>query len=88
MSIFVKEKKVITCPLECPMSILLICPNVLYQVSDCIWIKLVYALPCVKGKTSVLNYMMGGKKKKIMFEAYNIVLEHFFLYNVPNYYCI
>lgn len=41
-----------------------------------------YALPSVKGKTSVLNYMTGGEKK-IMFEAYNIVLEHFFLYNVP-----
>lgn len=48
MSIFVKEK-VIKCPLECPMSILLICPNVLYQVSDCIWIKLVYAFPSFKG---------------------------------------
>ncbi len=35
-----------------------------------------------KGKTSVLNYMTGGKKK-ITFEAYNIVLEHFFLYHVP-----
>lgn len=41
-----------------------------------------YALPSVKGKTSVLNYMTGGEKK-IMFEAYNIVLEHFFLYNIP-----
>lgn len=60
MSIFVKEKKVTTCPLECPLSILLICPNILYQVSDCIWIQLVYALPSVKGKTSVLNYMTGG----------------------------
>ena len=52
----------------------------IYQVSDCIWIQLVYARsihPSVKGKTSVLNYMTGGKKK-IMFEAYNIVLEHFF----------
>lgn len=49
MSIFVKEK-VITCSIECLMSILLICPNVLYQVSDCIWIPLVYALPSVKGK--------------------------------------
>lgn len=76
MSIFVKEKKVITCLLECLLSILLICPNVFYQVSDCI------CTSSVKGKTSVLNYMKGGKKK-IMCEAYSIVLEHFFLYNVP-----
>lgn len=50
------------CPLECPMSILLICPNVLYRVGDCIWIQLMYALPSVEGKTSALNYMTGGKK--------------------------
>lgn len=63
MSIFVKEKQVIMCPLECPMSILLICPNILYEVSDCIWI--VYALPSVTGKTSVLNYMTGGGKDDV-----------------------
>lgn len=68
------------CPLECPMSILLTCPSVLYQLyADPARVN---ALQSVQGKTSALNNATGGEDG-IMFEAYNIVLEHFFFYDVP-----
>ena len=60
MSIFVKEKK---CPLECPMSILLICP---YQVSDCVWVKThVCVSICQRQNLSAeIHERMVSKRKK------------------------
>lgn len=53
------------------MSILLICPNVRYQVSDCIWIQHVYALPSVKGKKGWILWQEGKKSRLKLTTAYS-----------------
>lgn len=78
MSIFVKEKKWL-CPLECPMSILLICPDILKQV---IVFEYLYAHPPVRPQRWAVAGGGGGPDHAWLLPHSSRAFL-FFLYNSP-----
>lgn len=83
--LFLLKNKVIKCPLECPMSILLTCPSVFIK-----WVIVsgsnlcMHTSICQKAKPQCWIWRSVGK---ISCLEPTTVFEHFFLYSVP-YCCI